>query len=285
MSPPFSASGVRRRIGNACMSKITRLNRLPAKEKNEYYSLLIPDSLFERFRIDKATGQNDAGEQCIDIEAPAGGSEASIQVKRTPSDRDALFYIEVRDSRDLVRMFWDFILVNDPELPRFDTDVTPEGGDRWLNWRRRNHKEEKQALECGLAPGQVRRGMKLTSEFNKCLDVFCQAVGFKSIGLEALFYHNAILYERHGFRYFDYEKVMRRIHEEFQPGGVLYARLDGSTFRQGWFAESVRGRSWCIHSNILDEVWEAGFDPWTPPLMYRMVGQRFSVNTVPGVGY
>jgi hypothetical protein len=267
------------------MAKIARLNRIQEADKRRAYLMLVPKSLFEKFQINPETGLNKKGEQCVFIDAPESGSEASVKVMRSPTDRDQLYYMEVRDSRDLVQLFWDFILINDPESPRFDTDVTPEGGSRWLNWKRRNAKEEKKALEAGMSPGQVRRGMKLTGEVNECLDDFCRAVGFKSIALEALFYHNAIQYEKHGFRYFSDEQVMRDIHEAFQPGGVLYERLDGSTFRPAWAADSIRGRSWTIHSDILEEVWEQGFDSWKPPKMYRMAGKRFDINTVPGVKY
>ena len=267
------------------MSKLTRLNRLPEADKNEVYALLIPPSLLERFKVDPATGLNDKGERCLRIDAPVGGSEASVDLRCGPGARDQVFYIEVSDSRDLVQLMWDFIMVNDPESPRFDTDVTPNGGDRWLNWRKRNHKEEKRALEAGLAPGQVRRGLKLSGQVIERLEVFAQTMGFKSIALEALFYHNAILYERHGFRYFSAEQAMRKIHEGFKPGEPLYERLEGSTFRHPRLARTARGRSWLIHSNLLDEVWELGFDPWCPPKMYKMVGKSFEVDTAPGLPF
>jgi hypothetical protein len=115
-----------------------------------------------------------------------------------------------------------------------------------------------------------------------CLDEFCRAVGFKSIALEALFYHNAVMYERHGFRYFHGDQLMKEIHEAFKPGGRISGLLDGSDFRGHGFADTVRGRSWAVHDGILED---AGFDPWHPPRMYRMVGKRFEVDTAPGVEY
>jgi hypothetical protein len=51
----------------------------------------------------------------------------------------------------------------------------------------------------------------------------------KAIRLEALFYHNAITYERHGFSYFSGYQLMKRIHEGFQPGGKIFEKLDNST--------------------------------------------------------
>jgi hypothetical protein len=264
------------------IARLVQLNRLPLAEKKEIYGLLIPRSLLARFGVNPETGLNRLGERVITIECPERGAEASVEVKSRPTDRDPIFYIEVSDSRDLIQLEWDFIMINDPESPRFDTDVTPEGKDRWLNWTSRNRPEEEKALAAGLAPGQVRRGLGLTEELLGSLDQFCQALGQKSIFLEALFYHNAILYERHGFRYFEGEPQMRRIQELFQPGGKLWARLDGSTFRRPEFAQTVRGRSWAIHDGILNDLEDEILKAWTPPKLYRMVGKRFQVETFPG---
>lgn len=267
------------------MAKIARLNRLPETDKNRIYSLLIPPSILSRLQIDPGTGLGPDGEQCLIVEAPEGGSEASVRVVRSLSDTDPVFFMEVSESRDLVRLLWDFIRINDLDSPRFNTDVTPEGGDRWLNWRTRNIEEELGAKSAGLAPGQVRRGLGVISELNDCLDEFSVAVGFKSVFLEALFYHTAIIFERHGFRYFEGEPMMGKIHEEFKPGGVLYGRLGGSPFRKPEFANTARGRSWAIHDGILDDAEDFGIGPWSPPKMYRMAGKHFEVDTAPGVVY
>lgn len=264
------------------MARLVQLNQLPLREKEEVYGLLVPPSLFTRFGISRETGLNRLGERVLTIECPERGAEASVEVKTRPPDRDAIFYIEVSDSRDLVQLDWDFIMINDPAAPRFDTDLTSDGQDRWLHWDSRNLPEEAKALAAGLAPGQVRKGLGMTRELMGRLDCFCQALGQKSIFLEALFYHNAVLYERHGFRYFEGEPQMRRIHELFQPGGKLAKLLDGSTFRRPEFARTVRGRTWAIHDGILNEVEDEILEPWTPPKMYRMVGKRFKVNTFPG---
>jgi hypothetical protein len=264
------------------MARLVQLNQLPPPEKEEIYRLLVPPSLFIRFGINPETGLNRLGEKVVVIDGAPGGAEASVEVKARPPDRDAIFYIEVRDSRDLVQLQWDFILINDPEAPRFDTDLTAEGEDRWLNWTSRNIPEERKALAAGLAPGQVRRGLRLTGELMACLDRFGETMGQKSIFLEALFYHNAILYERYGFRYFEGEQMMRRIHELFRPGSQLYDRLNGSAFRKPEFARTVRGRSWAIHDGAIEEVKDDVLDTWEPPKMYRMVGKRFEVDTFPG---
>jgi len=95
----------------------------------------------------------------------------------------------------------------------------------------------------------------LTRDVIHVLDFFCRLLDIKSIRLEALFYHNAITYERFGFSYFDGFKQMKRIHDLFQPGEKLFEKLDGSTpFRKPEFAHTVRGRSWAIHDGILTDI-------------------------------
>src|SRR3990172_2010154 len=137
-------------------------------------------------------------------------------------------------------------------------------------------REEMGAMEAGLAPGQVRRGLRLGKESLQLLESFVGWMGHELFLLEAMFYHNAILYERHGFGYAVGQEEMERIHREFQPGGELYGRLDGSTpFRRPGAERSVRGRSWAIHDGIYGAAWWA-------PRMYKRVGQDQGVSTFPG---
>ena len=173
----------------------------------------------------------------------------------------------------------DFLIINDPLSERFNIDVDELGRDTLYGTRSRNIPEEIKAMEAGLAPGMVRRGLRLMREFVKCLDVFMDTLGLKSITTNAFFYHNAILWEKYGFTYFRGGKMMESIHKEFQPGGLLYEGLDGSTpFRRRGVEKTIRGRSWAIYdglyADLLDEEWEN-------PIMYKMGGKDFKVNTFP----
>ena len=125
--------------------------------------------------------------------------------------------------------------------------------------------------------------MGLTREATRVLEFFCRIFDIKSIRLEALFYHNAITHERLGFSYFSGYRQMKRIHELFQPGGVLFYKLDNSTpFRKPELAHTVRGRSWAIHDGILAETGDDLLDEgWVSPVMYRMVGKPRSMTTFP----
>jgi hypothetical protein len=97
--------------------------------------------------------------------------------------------------------------------------------------------------------------------------------------MEPLAYHNAILFERLGFNYVQGRRKMQWIHLGFQPDGLLYERLDGSTpFRQPDAWRTIRGRSWAIHDGILGE-------PWHGIKMYKRVGRHAGVDTFPGGEY
>lgn len=262
------------------MARIARLNMLSEPEKKSVYRLLIPEKIFALFEIDPDTGRNRDGELSVTCECPAGASEATVEVKADPDDQDPIFYIEVGDSHDLMQLLWYFIQVNDMRAARINTDLTPDGKSRWLFWDKRNVAEEIKAVQAGLAPGQVRPGLRLTDDINQSLDRFCHTLGILSIYMEALFYHTAIAYERNGFRYFKGENLMRMIDREFGPGQKLYNKLDDSNpFRQKSFHHTVRGRSWAVHDGALDELGDPEFTSWVPPKMYRMVGQYHKVDT------
>jgi hypothetical protein len=71
------------------------------------------------------------------------------------------------------------------------------------------------------------------------------------------------------------KQEMERIHQEFQPGGSLHQKLDGSTpFRHSDAWQSIRGRSWAIHDGILGH-------PYTGFQMYKLVGQEANISTFP----
>jgi hypothetical protein len=105
----------------------------------------------------------------------------------------------------------------------------------------------------------------------------------KTVTIGAFYYHNAILWERYGFTYFKGGKMMEKIHKEFQPGGLLYKRLDDSTpFRRKGMDQTIRGRSWAIHDGVFLEAFSEEAES---PIMYRILGKDFKVNTFPGQIY
>jgi hypothetical protein len=197
-----------------------------------------------------------------------------LQVRRQPGDRDFLFFAELADT-PYRQMELSFCLVNDPRAPRFDIDVDPFGRDNCFGTLRRNIPEEIRAMEAGLSPNQVRKGLKLFSRFFQRLERFVDALGMDTIVAEPLSYNNAIRYEKYGFDYIAGQQLMRWIDREFRPGGELYLRLDGSTpFRRPGMEQTVRGRSWAIHDGILHR-------PWDGVKIYKTLGIDAGVDTFP----
>jgi hypothetical protein len=200
---------------------------------------------------------------------------------------DPLYSIQLSDSTDSTMLEWDFLIVNDPSSQKFNTHMDQNGKDTLFGWASRNIPEEEKAVEAGYFPGQTYKGMGLTREALESLTFFCRIFNIKSIRLEALFYHNAITYERFGFSYFEGYKQMKRIHDLFQPGGKLFNKLDDSTpFRKQGFAQSIRGRSWAIHDGILNDLNDDLLDEgWISPMMYQMVEKPRAMITFPDPVY
>jgi len=269
------------------MPWIQRINRMSQSEKEGLYRLLIPPSLFRRYQINPLTFTDYEGTRLVRFYCPEREETVMIELKRIPDDPDPIYSIQVSDGADYTQLNWDFLVVNDPESERFNIDVDGEGRDTLWGRASRNLPEEERSLRAGMAPGMIRKGLGLTREVIGGLAYFARILDIKSIHLEALFYHNAITYERHGFSYFTGYKQMKRTHELFQPGGELFNKMDDSTpFRKPEFAYTVRGRSWAIHDGILSEIDDNLFDEgWCSPVMYRMVGKPRGMITFPDPTY
>jgi hypothetical protein len=262
---------------------IAKVNKLPKEERDQIYLRLVPDSIFEQFYIDRKTLTNPFGERVVKGIFPPDENFGCIEVRYRSTDKDCIFSCQVSLQSFMESLHLDFLIINDPFSERFNVDIDELGGDTLLGNRSRNIPEEVKAMEAGLAPGMVRRGLKLLKEFVWSLEAFIAPLELNTITMGAFFYHNAILWERRGFTYFKGGKMMERIHREFQPGGLLYQKLDDSTpFRRKGMEKTVRGRSWAIYDGILIEAFD---EEWESPKMYKMLGRDFGVNTFPGQIY
>ena len=255
------------------------LNRLPKQERDSFYLPLIPPTIFRTYQIDPKTLVNIYGERVVKGILPSDENLGCIEVKYRPNDKDCIFSLQISLDPLLKSVNIDFLIINNPFHERFNVDVDEFGKETFFGTRSRNIPEEIRAMEAGLAPGMIRQGLKLLAESLTCLETFAASIGLKTISLGALFYHNAISWERHGFTYFKGGKMMERIHEEFQPGGQLYQKLDDSTpFRRRGAEKTIRGRSWAIYDGILVEAFD---EEWENPKMYKMLGGDLKVNTFP----
>ncbi len=242
---------------------IRSLNQLPQLLKEQLYSLLIPVGACEKFGIEHSTFTNPAGEKVLNVEADPRTAYALVELREKPGDRDCIFYLELEDT-SFGKFEVSFLIINDVHSPRFDIDVDEQGRRTKFATVRRNIPEEIRAMQAGLTPGQVRKGLGLLEDFMALALDFIEAMGQDMILSEPLTYNAAVTFERHGFHYMRGRRKMDEIDTGFQPGGELFAKLDGSTaFRQPGMEKTIRGRSWAIQDGILGE-------PWRGVEMYRM---------------
>jgi len=258
---------------------IYEINHLSPDERTRIFRTLVPSEIFSLFEINRTTFLNRHGEKVVQFHTPETHGFASVDIKMRPEDIDSIFFLQISDTPFMDNMELSFVVINDPRKERYQIDRDPQGKDTLFGTALRNVGEEERAMKAGLAPGQVRPGLRLLGEFLRLLERFASRMEVSIISGEALFYHNAVQYERHGFGYLEGKKMMEEIDREFLPGGNLYERLDGSTpFRKTGAEKTVRGRSWAVQDGILGK-------PWESPKLYKPVGKAVGVNTFQGQDY
>jgi hypothetical protein len=251
---------------------INQINNLPDEQRWQIYRSLVPSEVIQQFGIDSETLSDRAGHSLF--ECLPGPSSVKLSLRHVWDAPDPLLYLQLADTpNNQIEVL--LFIINDPNSARFDTDRLPDGTPTQFGTTARNVTEETRALEAGLLPGQVRRGLGLTRHLIPVLEQFVTALHHDAFYIQPLAYHNAILFERVGFAYALGRGRMEWIHREFAPGGMLFTRLDGSTpFRQPGAERSVSGRSWAIHDGILGE-------PYGGVKMYKRVGIHAGVATFP----
>jgi hypothetical protein len=264
------------------LDSIDGLNALPAALREPLYLRLVPPALLDRYAVDRLTLAGPAGERLVRVTAPEDRGWARVELRAREHDRDPVLLIDVGMSAFGAPEL-SLVKINDPGAPRFGTDRDGDGHDTLLGTASRNVLEETRALAAGLAPGQVRRGLKMLGPVLERMDDFCRLLGREFYLVEPLFYHSALLYERHGCDYFMGRERMEAIHHGFAADAEYRRRLDGSTpFRHPDFGASIRGRSWAIHDGVLGEPFA---DPRRAVKMYRVPGRPAAVCTFPGGVY
>lgn len=260
------------------MISLRQINALPSDERDRCYLSLVPPEFCDRFSLDPLAFTDPQGRPVANVEAPASESWAKLTIKHRADALDPAFFVRLDESR-YGNLQITFIILNDPDGPRFGIDLDDEGRITELGARSRNRREEESAMRAGLTPGQIRPGLRMLRPTLERIEAFAARLDKAALLLEAFFYHNALLYEKYGFGYLAGRDRMEAIHREFLPGGDLTRRLNGSTpFRLPAAGANIRGRSWAIHDGILSP-------PWWPPVMYRPIGVRLNVCTAPGVPF
>lgn len=252
---------------------IREINALPREEKLAIYTTLIPEWVFDEYGLDR-DNYTDPSYPNIRFRFREGTRALEITVKRDPADIDPMLYLNMADTF-LGQLMVLLVVVNDPDAPRYNTDLDEHGNKTHFGTSTRNTYAELAAMDAGLAPGQVRRGLRAFRRSVPMFETFVQRMGHDMFMIEPLAYHNAIVFERYGFSYVRGHKAMVDIHREFQPGGELHKRLVVTNpFRKPDAWTTVRKRSWAIHDGILGH-------PFTGFQMYKRVGKHANVNTFP----
>ena len=255
------------------LRSISGINRLPVDEKESIYISFIPEILLDRFHI-PSDFTDPEGNRLLKIHSDPGSADFSLRLKYSYADQDPLLYAHVTDTlnRQIHVLLY---IVNDPTSPRFDVDVMPDGSSTRFGIFRRNIQEEELAMKAGLAPGQIRRGLRVLKHSIKSFETFAIALGHDLFFIEPLYYHIAVIFERYGFSYMKGRRFMESINFGFEPEESLIKLLDfSSPFRLLEQARSIRGRSWAIHDGILGHA-------FTDVIMYKAVGKAAGINTFP----
>lgn len=250
---------------------IGAINKRPAIEKRKIYSRLIPQKLLKRFHLNSFL-MDANGQDLLTLNCPSGSILVELALKHKFNFPDPILYGEITDTINGQIHVLLYIL-NNPESPRFDVDRMPDGTSTGFGTIHRNYAAEVAALQYGLAPGQIRSGLRMLGQAIEAFEKFVVSLDHQMYFAEPLYYHNAIIFERYGFSYEKGKKLMEYIQGGFTKKGELTAKLDGSTpFRSPSAAKSIRLRSWAIHDGIMGE-------PFTNVTMYKRIGKSAGLRT------
>ncbi|MGD8604790.1 MAG: hypothetical protein PVF49_09500 [Anaerolineales bacterium] len=256
---------------------IAGVNALPEDEKRALYARFIPEQLLDMFNI-KQDFFDEQGRSLLKLRARPGSTNVILDLRHTWDALDPLLYAHLTDTMN-GQIHVLLYIVNDPASPRFDVDRMPDGTPTEFGTALRNLAAEEAAMKAGLAPGQVRSGLRILKHSIQHFEDFVTSLGHDIYFIEPLYYHNAIIFEGYGFAYQQGRRMMERIQAGFMEGGELQQKLDGSTpFRQPSASSSIRGRSWAIHDGILGEH-------YANVTMYKEVNRHAGVQTFPDASW
>jgi len=252
-------------------NSIREINDLPEADKHSIYQTLLPEWLFSAYGMDRRSLTIE-GQEVVQFRYPKGSRALEISVRRKSHDIDPMLYLNLADTFNH-KLLVLLVVVNDPDSPRFNVDVDEHGNPTHLGTSGRNLAAEEAAMKAGLAPGQIRSGLRSFKQAVPLFEEFVQKLGHDLFFIEPLAYHNAIVFERYGFSYLHGQQEMVNVDLNFRPGGELHQKLSAErVFRQPDYWKTIRGRSWAIHDGVLGH-------PFTGFQMYKRIGIDAGVNT------
>lgn len=253
---------------------IAGINNLPDQQQRDIFIPLVPKDIFERFSLPPDL-IDEHGNNLLEIIGKPGGQSLELRMYHQAGFPDPILYSHLTDTL-IGQVHVLMYVMNDPFSPRFDIDRMPDGTKTAFGTRTRNLEAELAAMQAGLLPGQIRKGLNILSEAVMSFEIFVQNLGHTMYFNEPLYYHNAIIFERYGFSYQRGRRKMEAIHNRFQEDETLIAQLGTTPFRRPEARTSIFYRTWAIHDGILGEK----FDQVT---MYKQVSHKSDITTTPGI--
>jgi hypothetical protein len=240
------------------------------------FQILVPIHLLVRFGIDPIRLADPQGRSVAYARAGANLGSYRFELYHTGGATEPIAELELADTQfNQIEVVW--VTLQDPQGHRYDIDRLPGGAETLRGTVARNIVAEEAALAAGLAPGQVRRGLRAFGWLAERIETLMLCLNQHEYMAQPLFYHTAILFEQYGFSYVQGQSRIEEMHAGFQPGGALRALLDGSNpFRQPALADSIRGRSWAIHDGIAGGRWDR-------VRMVKRLGVNAHVRTAPDI--
>ena len=177
------------------VSTIGGINKLPEREKRSIYARYIPQELTQRFDLPDLV----EARELLRFRFADGSSDVEMTLHHQKDFPDPILYAHLADNLN-GRIHILLYILNDPESPRFDVDRMPDGSPTQFGIRIRNIEAEEAALQAGLSPGQIRHGLHIFKTAMSVFEEFIVSLGHDMYYMEPLYYHNAIIFERHAFR-------------------------------------------------------------------------------------
>ena len=207
-------------------STIAGLNQLPLDIKRETYAKIIPPELLEMYGIQEDLLDNQ-GKDLFQLNCKPGSTDVELALFHSDEARDPIIFGHLTDTihEQLHILLYG---MNDINSQRFDVDQLPDGTKTNFGYNQRNLEAEIQALNAGLAPGQIYRGPHLFQQSLKQFEGFVACMGQDLFFVEPLYYHVALIFENYGFQYQSGKKLMDQIRSGFSKDGDLISSLDGS---------------------------------------------------------
>lgn len=254
---------------------IAELCRAATAERERFFARLLPPEFLEHYGLAEPRLWRDDGAGVLRWLASSAEGILRLEVWPEPAGDDPALALELADTRDR-QMEAGWIVINDIAGPRYHLDRAGDGSPLAIGDHRRNLGEELRALAAGLAPNQVRPGLRLFRPVIQRIEALARELGKDKLYVVPLAYHNAIKYEHYGFGYVGDSGTLHWIDREFRPGGCLRRSMDGTRpFRLPWMADTIRGRSWAIRDGVLGHHWAA-------PRMVKNLFAAGAEDTFPG---